>query len=538
MGLLKKIFSNKNIDNENIENDLKKEKHGSQDSNPVLPINIGQKLQLIENYINNSSDIIVRHFIIKYKKDIDAAVIFMEGVTDVRVLNENILKPLIDYNVSELRDNRLSLLEDISKEIVSVGKVKLVDTFTESIQSIFDGLTVIIVDGFLEVIIVDIRGGEQRTLDEPLLDRTICGPREGFVENISTNITLIRRKLKDPNLAAQRLIVGVRTRTDVAILYIKDIANPEIVDDIIKRIKEIKIDGVLSTGYLNQFIEDNPHSLFPLYREVERADIAVAELLEGRVVILADQSPLAIVYPALFVEMFQAAEDYYTKYQQGNFMRIFRYLAFFSAISLPALYISLISFNQELIPYKLIIPIAELRSQLPFSSVIEIILIEVIVQIIFEAGLRMPAPLGQTIGVVGGIVLGQALITSNIAGPVALIVVTTATISAFAIPNFCMAVTARILGFIFILASSIFGIFGFIMSWLFLIIHLISQKSMGIPHFAPYAPLIASDLKDSFFRFPIRTLKTRPDSINNINKIRQGDNKKNKDSRGGYNGKK
>ena len=487
-----------------------------------LPANITTKLNMLQKYIENSSDIIVRSFIIKAEQDINAAVIYMQGVIDTQFLNQDIIKPLMKFNEKEQSFNDNNLLDYITKRLVSIGQIKKKASLDETVQCIYDGLTVLIVNGISEVIVFDIRGGETRTLDEPLLDRTICGPREGFVESLTTNIALIRRKLRDTNLAVEKLIIGKRTRTDVAIMYIKDIANPEIVNEVLNRIKKIEMDGILSTGYINQFIEDNPRSLFPLYREIERADIAVAELLEGRVVIISDQSPLAIVYPALFVEMLQAAEDYSTKTQQGILMRLFRYVAFFSAVSLPALYISLISFYQELIPYELLIPIAKNRSEVPFPAVVEVLILEIVVQIIFEAGLRMPSPLGQTMGVVAGIILGQAIVSASFVSPAIIIVAATATISTFAISNFCMAITSRLLRLIFIATVAVFGIFGFTMTWLFLIVHLANQSSMGVPYFAPYAPFNFSDLKDSFIRSSIFSFKKRPESVPNINKRRQG----------------
>lgn len=492
-----------------------------------LPASMTSKLSMIRKYIESSSDIVVRPFSINAVQEIDAAVIYMEGVIDTQFLNQDIIRPLIEHkNEGQQPSAGINFPDYIIRKLVTVGQIKQKGSLNETVQCIFDGLTVLILDGISEALILDIRGGETRALDEPLLDKTICGPREGFVESLTTNIAIIRRKLRDPNLAVEKLIVGKRTRTDVAVMYIKDIAKPEIVNEALDRIKKIEIDGILSTGYINQLIEDNHYSPFPLYREFERADIATAELLEGRVIILADQSPLAIAYPAFFAEMLQAAEDYYPKPYQGILLRLFRYVAFFSAVSLPALYISLISFRQELIPYKLLIPLARVRSEVPFPVVIEVLLIQIIVQIIFEAGLHMPAPLGQTVGLVAGIILGQAIISASLASPAVIIVVSLATISTFAISNFCMSLTVRLLSFAFVAASAAFGIFGFSMAWLFLIVHLTNQSSMGAPYFSPYAPLKLSDLKDSFVRAPITSLKRRPESLQNTDKTRQGNNKR------------
>ena len=494
----------------------------------ALPRDFDSKLSMLHNYIKYSSDIVVRTFSMHITREIKAAVIFMQGITDISHLNENILKPLIhDCRNHDELESFENIIEFVENKLLLVGSVKRQKFLDKVVQDIFDGLTVIFIDGVSEVLIADIKGGDKRSLNEPLLNRTICGPREGFIENLSTNISLIRRKLKDPNLVVEKFVLGKRSRSEVAVLYIKDIAWPEIVEKIINKIKNISIDGLLSPGYINQFIEDNPFSLFPLYREIERADIAVAELLEGRIVILQDQSPLAIVYPVLFIELMQAAEDYYTKPMHGSMMRVFRYVAFFLATSLPALYISLVSFRHELIPYELIVPIAKIRSKVPFPAAVEVLILEVIIQIIFEAGIRLPSPLGQTIGVVAGIILGQAIISASLASPAVIVIIAIATISTFAIPDFCISMTARILRFIFIAAASVFGMFGFSIAWMFVIVHLANQNSMGVAYFSPYAPLKFADMKDSLTRSSIFSFFKRPKSIPVRDDTRQSAGSKN-----------
>lgn len=495
----------------------------------TLPRDFDAKLNMLHNYIKYSSDIVVRKFTMRIPAEIKAAVIYMQGVTDIRHLNENILKPLM-FGCGERDAEQDNLIDFIENELLLAGSVKRQKFLSKAVNDIFDGLTLIIIDNASEALAVDIKGGDKRALNEPLLNRTICGPREGFIENLSTNIALIRRKLKDPNLAVERFVIGERSRSEVAVLYIKDIALPEIAEKIIKKIQDINIDGLLSPGYINQFIEDNPFSLFPQYREIERADIAVAELLEGRIVILQDQSPLAIVYPVLFIELMQAAEDYYTKPAHGSLMRVFRFVAFFLATSLPALYISLISFRHELIPYELIVPLAKIRSNVPFPASVEVLILEVIIQIIFEAGLRLPSPLGQTIGVVAGIILGQAIISASLASPAVIVMIAIATISTFALPDFCIAMTARILRFIFIAAAAAFGMFGFSMAWMFVIVHLCNQNSMGVAYFTPYGPLKFADMKDSLTRSPIFSFIKRAKSIPVQDETRQSGNNKNKNT--------
>ena len=498
-------------------------KRESGDKSISLPPDIEGKMQMLQAYIKDSRDIIVRSFHLGSHQFTKAVIIYMEGVIDTQFLNEDIIKPLMTQRKAgePMEDVNKGLLKQIKNRLISVGQIQKQNKLMETVQSIFDGHVVLLIDNVSKVLVMNIHGGATRALDEPLTDKTICGPREGFIEDLTTNIALIRRKLRDPNLAVEKMIIGKRTRTDVAILYIKDIAKDEIIDKVRERLKSINIDGILSIGQINQLIEDNPNSTFPFYREIERADIAVAELLEGRAVIIANQSPLAVCYPAIFEEMLQAAEDYYSKPQIGTMTRIIRYIAFFSAVSLPALYISIISFRQELIPYDLLVPIAKARSEVPFPAVFEVLILDIIIYIIYEAGLRMPGNIGQTIGVVAGIILGQAIISASLASPAVIIVITITAISTFSIPNTCMVFTVRYLRIGFIIAAATFGIFGFSIAWLFLIMHLIYQESMGVPYFAPYGPLILSDLKDSLAHKWIFDFRKRPESIPNNNPVRQ-----------------
>lgn len=490
-----------------------------------LAVRLSQNLDILDPYLVNNKDIIVRHIYIP-SLGREASVLFVEGQVDVVSLHRHVLETLMSpdgFKIDEENETVGSIMDHITKSLLSVGQIRLVNNYQDLLYALFDGFTIILVDGSSEALVLDIRGGMLRGISEPILDRTLCGPREGFTENIVANIALIRRKLRDPNLVVEQYTVGQRSRSDVALLYVADIASPQLITAVQKRINRINIDAILSSGYLNQLIEDNPYTVFPLERVIERGDTAVAELLEGRVVLLVNESPLAIVFPALFVEMFQSAEDYYEKTMIGAFWRAFRFIAFIIAISLPSLYIALLSYQPQLIPFDLLVSLAQNRQEVPFSVLIETLTMELILQLVIEAGLRLPAPMGQTIGVVTGIVLGQAAISSKLASPGIIMVIASTVVATFAIPNYCMAMATRVLRLPMILLAAAFGMFGFSFGWLILLAHLCGLESMGVPYLAPFAPARYADLKDSVTRVPLFRLKQRPVSIPHQDPTRQGE---------------
>ena len=385
----------------------------------TLPPSLSQKnWHFLLPYTEINRDIKSRPFRLKGKKQPKAVVIFMEGITDYQVLNRDILLPLMNRELIR-NTTAASFLDEIITSIITVGQIKKVETAPAMITSLFDGLTLIMFEGIAEALAIDIRSGEYRQIQEPVLDRSMRGPRESFTENLITNLSLVRRKIRDPNLVIENFIIGQRSRTDVAILYIKDIADPRIIAEIKERLTQIKIDGILAVGQINQLIEDQTGSVFPAVMAVEKADMVAAGLLEGRIAIAAGESPVMLLYPTLFIEYFQSADDYYERGIVGMFLRPLKFLAFFIAISLPALYIALFAFQPELISFKLLVHVERFRSEVPFPVVFEALLIELLIQLIIEASLRMPTALGQTIGVVTGIVLGQARSNGQTGQPVA-----------------------------------------------------------------------------------------------------------------------
>lgn len=478
-----------------------------------MPDSLKDKNEMLAPYLDKNEDINKRDFTLGVALKIPARAIYLNQIVDKEVFNRHVLEPLMKYPMPAQDGLPPALIDILVSSGPSVGQVKTAQNLKEIIHYIFDGLLIVLVDGFQEALVVDIHGGEFRTVDEPPGERTSRGPREGFVENLDINISMIRRRLRDPHLVVTKTLIGRRTRTPVAIMYIEDIASPDVVNNLRQRIDAIDVDGILASGYIEQFLEKSPWSFFPQFWSSERPDRLAAKLMEGRVVVIVHGTPLAFSVPTLAMEFFQASEDYYERTIIGSFTRFMRFLAFFLAISLPSIYISLFSFHPELVPFKLLLPVAQARSQVPFPVLIEVIIQELIIQLTIESGLRLPGAIGQTVGVVAGIILGQAAIAAKLASPAVIIVISVTTIATFVMPSSGMLLASRILRLPLILICGAFGIYGFSLAWLFIVIHVCSLEDFQTPYYAPFAPLRLQDLKDAAIRAPLWMMNKRPRSL-------------------------
>ncbi len=487
-----------------------------------LPLAIKEKVDMLAPYLDKSEDIIKRSFMVGSNLKIPAQAVYINQIIDTDVLNRQVLEPLMQHGGAEAEALVNNVITMLSNSSLPVGQVMKVRGLREVVHNIYDGLVVVLVDGCQEALVIDIHGGEYRAVDEPPGERTARGPREGFVENMDINISMIRRRLRDPNLVVKKTMVGRRTRTPVAILYIEDIASLDAVNDLRKRLDAIDTDGIVATGFIEQFIEKSPWSPFPQVWSSERPDRLTMKLLEGRIVLIAHGTPLAITAPTLALEFFQASEDYYERTIYSSFTRFVRFCAFFLAVSLPALYIGLLSFHPELMPLKLLVPLAQSRTQVPFPALLEALIQLFIIEMVIESGLRLPGSVGQTVGVVAGIILGQAAIAAKLASPAVIIVIAVTTIATYVMPSSGMLLASRILRIPLIMVSAVFGIFGFSMGWLLIVIHVAALQDFGAAYYSPFAPIRWSDAKDSAFRTFLWKMDKRPLSIPHQDSQRQG----------------
>ncbi|MDD3364893.1 MAG: spore germination protein [Syntrophomonas sp.] len=489
-----------------------------------LPAALTEKMQMLKPYLEKSHDIISRPFYLEGKPPLEAVSIYINKVIDDEDLNQHILRPLMlnckRDSIKELGSK--NLIDAIYQTSITLTKISKANTLPSLVQNIFDGMTVLMFDGLEEVLVIDMHGGEFRAIDTPPAEQTMRGSREGFIERLDINIALIRRRLRDPKLVVEKTMVGRRSRTQVAVLYIEDIADPQIVTEVKKRINEIDIDGISASGFIEQFIEDNPYSIFPQVYATERPDRMEPLLLEGRIGIIVDNTPLALAVPALFVQFIQASEDYYERTLFSSYIRLMRYAALIIAIFLPAMYIALLSYQPELLPYDLLINFSKSRMAVPFPVVIEAFVMEIIIQLVIEAGLRLPNQIAQTVGVVSGIILGQAAISAKIASPSVILVISLSIICTYALPSTSMVLAVRFLRLPMMFLAATFGVFGLSCGWIIIQAHLISLDSMGVPYFAPLAPIRFGDLKDAFYRTFFWKMNQRPMSIPMQDRKRQG----------------
>lgn len=488
-----------------------------------IPLSLAETLQLLNPYIEKNADVNSRSFYVGGDTSLKGQAIYLNGVIDNESLNQHILRPLMESSESKepIAAGDKKLVDLLTCTSIMVGQVKQSSSFSALVNTIYDGLVVLLFDGSPVAVFIDIHTRQRRPIEEPPGERTTRGPREGFVETLDINLSLLRTRLRDPRLVIQKTMVGRRTRTPVAIAYMEDIADPAMVDSIRERIDRIDVDGISATGYIEQLIEDHPYSPFPQVWNSERPDKLVMNLLEGRIVIMAEGTPLALVVPSVFLEYFQASEDYYERTLVSNYIRYMRYIAFFIAVSFPALYVALVSFHPELLPAKLAITLAQARKQVPFPVAVETLLEEAIMQLVIESGLRLPGSVGQTVGVVAGIIIGQAAISAKLATPGIIIVIAMSTICTFALPSSGLVLAVRLLRIPMILMAACFGLFGFSLGWLLIITHLTGLNSFGVPYLAPLAPMRGDDFKDTLYRTFLWKMNKRPVSNPGGNKQRQ-----------------
>ncbi|MDF2714542.1 MAG: spore germination protein [Paenibacillus sp.] len=461
---------------------------------------------------SQTPDLIMRQFVIKQTGD-RATLVYLDGLVDKNSINNNVLRPL-QYETGTG--------EDVT---VTVGCVEALTDWPDIENAIFQGCSVLFVNGRKEALLFDTQGWPQRAIEDPQIETSLKGAHQGFVETGSQNIAMIRRYIPNRELKIKTIVVGRRGKTKVSIMYLSDVANKEVLQEFADRIQRIDIDSVINTGEIAELIEDNPYSPFPQFITTERPDAAASHILQGRFAVVVDRSPSVLIGPAAFTSFFQSVDDYSTRWLVATFIRLMRFSGFLIAIFLPAMYISAISFNYEVIPLKLILSIGESRERVPFPPIIEALLMEITLEMLREAGVRLPAPIGQTVGIVGGIVIGQAAVQAGVVSNIMVIVVATTAIASFIIPNYDMASAIRLLRFPMMLIASMFGIVGIVIGLMTLIGHLIALESLGTPYGSPLAPMRFADWKDTFVRLPLWKMINRPLSSRSVQLKKQGSNR-------------
>ena len=475
--------------------------------------NLQWNLSYIKEVIGNSSDIVIRDFKAGQSGLIDLGLIYTDGLADKSFVQDFVLDTLMvqirNADVDHT-DIHTDLFEFIKTQTLPIGEIKEIVQFETLFFHFLSGDTILLMDGFPKCLAIGSRGWADRGVQEPSSQTVVRGPKDGFSETLRTNTALIRRRIKDPNLWLETKQLGKKTKTDVAIMYLKGVANEKMVKEVHTRLDKIKIDAILESGYVEELIQDSTFTPFPTIFNTERPDTVAAAILEGRVAILVDGTPFVLVVPALLINFFQASEDYYQRADIATLIRLLRYMAFFLALLTPSAYIAVTTFHQEMLPTPLLISLAAQRDGVPFPAIVEAIFMEITFEILREAGVRMPRAVGSAISIVGALVIGQAAVEAGIVTATMVIVVSLTAISSFVSPTFNMGIAVRILRFGFMILAGTFGLFGIILGLIAMVLHLSSLRSFGIPYLSPNAPFILQDQKDNFFRLPHWALFARP----------------------------
>lgn len=506
--MLKKLLKQLHI-RQLIKKDNKKEQPMEQDQQR-LSRDLEKNLDLFRTILGKNTDFVLREFSIGTHEKIRFALLYFEGLVVREYINDYILKPLMfeSHHFSSKELLRGKSIASLGEQFVSIGGTQIVTEIDDILNSCLFGNTILLADGFAEALALNTKGWKNRGVEEPKTEALVRGSREGFTETIGINIALLRRRIHHPDFVIEEMQIGEKTRTKVCIAYLDGVVNSEVVEEVQKRLGRIKTDAILESGYLEQFIEDAPFSIFPTVANSERPDTVASKLLEGRVAIITDGTPIVLTVPALFASSFQSPEDYYSRPYYASMIRWIRYLCFFITISAPAVYVSLTTFHQELIPTPLLLTMAAASEGTPFPALIEVLMMGVIFEILREAGIRLPRPIGSAISIVGALVIGESAVNAGLIGAPMVIVVAITAIASFVIPAQTDAVT--ILRFILIFAAGFMGAFGIFIVFLGLLIHLASLRSFGVPYFAPFAPVNLPALKDMMVRAPLWAQTTRP----------------------------
>ncbi|MCZ1264730.1 spore germination protein [Paenibacillus tundrae] len=500
------------------------------DENQSLETGRYANIKLTGNYVTDlissketfaqNADVHIREFTIR-GTNTRAAVMYIDGLVDQQLIDEHLITPLMIRGVPELQQESFLHPADIhqiknylSNQLLPVSQIQETESLQELALGVLGGKNALLVDGMQGALMIGTPKGISRNIEEPLSEALLRGPRIGFTEHLSDNTGILRRFGSNQSLFIQKFEVGTRIKKDLAIAYIEDIADPELVAEVQRRIEGLDMDVMLESGYVEQLIEDDELSPFQQIQNTERPDRVISGMLEGRVAILLDGTPFALIVPATFSMLLQSPEDYYERWIPGTFLRMLRFLAAMIALFAPALYISFISFHPGLIPTKLALTIIETRNGVPFPSIIEALIMETAIEILREAGIRLPKPIGPAMGIVGGLIIGDAAVQAGIVSPFLVIVVAVTAISSFSIPTYSAGITLRILRFTGMFSAAALGLFGVIMFFLLICSHLVRLKSFGVPYVSPVVPYSLSEWKDLLIRAPIKMMRRRPRMMN------------------------
>lgn len=505
----RKDKSNKNTNNKGPNNKTSEEIEKEYEK-LKLTKSLQENIDLFNMTIFNDDNSVIFRVFQNKKSDIKFCIFFVDGMIDNLVANKNIVHPIINESLKTDIDFN-NMPDYLMNEVIDSSSVRLTTDVGKIVEAVTYGDTILLADGSERALIIDTKGWNTRGISEPQGERVLQGPREGFNESLMVNLSMVRRRIRTSRLKLKFKKVGVRTKTDICVAYVEDIAKPEIVEEIFKRIDSINIDGVFSSNLISEMMKGKLVSTFKIIGDTERPDVVARKLLEGRVAIFCDGDPVVLTAPHIFIEYFQVNEDYYQNNIFSSFNRLIRIIGFLASISLPSLYIATVNFHQELIPTKLLISIKQARQGTPLPSLFELILLLFTFEVIRETGVRFPSHIGEAVSIVGALVLGQSAVEARIVSAPVVIVTAATGITGLLIPE--IKGSTIIIRIILLMLTAILGIYGFMFGLVALFIRLSSIKSFGIPFMLNIGAIRPRYNKDTAIRLPWGKLTNRSEPI-------------------------
>lgn len=513
--------SSKSVNDDTKDKNPKKDEETDDEQKPNTA-NEDLTIANIKSNLGKSPDVKFKEVLISNKKSLPATLVFIDGLVNNAYISDFILKPLVQeeaFEEARVLDDVYKLIKDGMLYYASQSEAK---DLNEAIQEILLGSAVLVLDELKKAFVYDIKGAEKRSITEPTSENVIKGAKDSFVETFRVNTASVRRKIKSPHLVIEQTIVGRQTNTPVGIVYMDNIANSKLVNDVKNKINGLNIDRVVTTGFIEEALTNDNSSTFPQVKSTERPDTFCADIVDGRVGVIVDGLPITFIVPGTFIMFLQAPEDYSRNFVVSTIIRLLRYSLLLITLVMPGLYIAITSFHPEMLPTDLVLSISSSKLGVPFPTFFETMLMLVAFEILFEAGLRMPRSIGQTVSIVGALIVGQAAVEAKIISPSVVIVIAFTAIASFTMPNQDLSNSLRIYRFLIAIASSILGAFGLMMALILLTLRLCKIETFGIAYLSPLVSSKDDILADTLFRYPSRAMKYRPEELNVKNKRRQG----------------
>ena len=480
--------------------------------------NLRENEKYLRSRLENCSDILIRPMRLGDKHKVDCLMVYIEVAVSNMMLDDSALGKMINH-FWEISPEDIQ--EFVRHNSLGIADVKKLENLDESIDAMLAGNAVFFIDGYDKAMKISSKGYPSTGVMEAESEKVLRGSREGFSDSVKSNSALIRKRLRDTRLKVEEYKIGVRSHTLTQVLYMDDLVHEGLLEEVKERLEEFQIDGILDSGMLEQLTEDVWYSPFPQYQTTERPDRAVQEILKGKVVILCDNSPEALILPGNFSSFMESSEDWYHRFEMASFLRILRYLAVIMATVLPGLYLAVIRFHTQILPSALILSFAEAREGVPFSSVVELIFLELAFELIREAGVRVPGSLGNAIGIVGGLVIGQAAVEANLVSPIVVMIVALTALGSMTVPNEEFAAAFRLVKYGFLILGGYLGIYGIVLGVYLVIGHRAGLISFGIPYLVPFIKKEQKGSKgEGVMRVPLRKRVLRPLYAREEQKIR------------------